>query len=137
MQTFTVALCGYALRTKKSTVSIIIYILLGLIGVPVFSGFNAGTAALFGKTGGFIFGFVFLVIACGIASTFKNTVLKILVGTAGLAICHIFGIMWFIFLTKMNFFAAAAVVSLPFIAKDIICVICAALLSERLQKLIK
>lgn len=135
LQTLTVALCGYCLKTGKSLVSVIVYILLGLVGIPVFSNFNAGTAALFGKTGGFIIGFIFLVLACGIASKAKGKITKILIGTAGLIVCHAFGTIWFAYLTHTGFIASAVLVSIPFILKDVICIICAYFLSERLKKI--
>ena len=59
LQTFAVALCGYVLGIKWGLASIITYILLGVFGVPVFSGFKGGAQVLFGATGGFIFGFLF------------------------------------------------------------------------------
>ena len=59
LQTFAVALCGYALGVKWGLASIATYILLGVCGVPVFSGFKSGAQVLFGATGGFIFGFLF------------------------------------------------------------------------------
>ncbi|MCQ2484265.1 MAG: biotin transporter BioY [Clostridia bacterium] len=135
LQTLTVALCGYFLKTGKSLISVIVYILLGLVGIPVFSSFNAGTAALFGKTGGFIIGFIFLVLACGTASGLKGKTAKILIGTAGLIICHAFGTMWFAFLTHTDFIASALLVSVPFLFKDFLCIICAYFLSERLNNI--
>ena len=65
LQTFAVALCGYVLGVKWGLASIAAYILLGTVGVPVFSGFRGGVQVLFGATGGFIFGFLFLTGLCG------------------------------------------------------------------------
>lgn len=134
LQTFTVALCGYLLGSKRSVLSVLVYILLGLVGVPIFSAFTAGTAALFGKTGGFIIGFLFVALFCGLPN--KKRIFHILCGCGGLVICHAAGTLWFAFLTKMNFFAALALVSLPFIVKDIICIVIAMFVSERLKKII-
>ena len=58
LQTFAVFLALYFLGGKKGTMSVFIYILIGLIGLPVFSGFKGGPAALFGMTGGYIMGFM-------------------------------------------------------------------------------
>ena len=58
---FTVILLGW----KKGTVSYVIYLLIGLVGVPVFSSFSAGPAKLFGPTGGYLIGFIFLAMISG------------------------------------------------------------------------
>ena len=65
LQTFAVALTGVVLGAKLGTISTFIYILLGAVGVPVFSGFNGGLGAIVGKTGGFIWGFLFLAFFAG------------------------------------------------------------------------
>lgn len=135
LQTFAVALCGYCLGAKKSLMSIVAYILIGLAGVPVFSNFNGGAAALFGKTGGFIFGFIFLILSCGFAEKIDRKILKILTGMGGIILCHLTGIIWFSFLTKSSLFSSAVMVSIPFILKDVVSVVLAELLSERLKKI--
>ena len=61
-----VYLTTYLLGAKTGTVSVIIYILLGLAGVPVFSGFTGGAAKLVGPTGGYIIGFIFIAVIGGI-----------------------------------------------------------------------
>lgn len=135
LQTLSVSLCGYCLGTKKSLMSISVYILIGFAGVPVFSNFNAGAAALFGKTGGFIFGFIFLILSCGFAEKIDRKILKILTGMGGIILCHLTGIIWFSFLTKSSLFSSAVMVSIPFILKDVVSVVLAELLSERLKKI--
>ena len=137
LQTLVIALTGYCLGIKRGIPAILAYILLGLAGVPVFAGFSGGAAVLLGKTGGFIIGFVVLVTACALTGKMKNKVLKIIVGEAGLILCHLLGVVWFSYLTGTGVFSAAAAVSLPFIAKDALCVAGAMFLSLRLQTLVK
>ena len=67
LQTLAVAAIGGILGWKKGLLTILIYILLGLIGVPVFAGFKSGVPALMGATGGYIFGFAFAVVISGLA----------------------------------------------------------------------
>ena len=136
LQTLAIAVCGYVLGMKKSISSVLAYLLMGLIGLPVFSAFGAGIPVLFGKTGGFIIGFVFLVFLCGLAAAMKNKWLKIGMGLIGLVLCHLVGVLWFAYLTNMSVMAAAVLVSVPFLAKDAICVIAAALVSDRLRKIL-
>ena len=57
LQTFAVSLAGILLGSKKGFISILVYVLMGAIGLPVFSGFSAGIGAIVGPTGGFILSF--------------------------------------------------------------------------------
>ena len=136
LQTFAVALCGYVLGVKWGLASIAAYILLGTVGVPVFSGFRGGVQVLFGATGGFIFGFLFLTGLCGVGELIKNKYLKILPGFAGLAICHIWGSLQYALIYKMKFVPAFLLVSAPYLIKDIISVAAAFLLAVYIKKLL-
>lgn len=137
LQTLAISLCGYCLGVKKSLACVLTYLLMGLVGIPVFSSFTAGIPALFGKTGGFIIGFIFLVFACAISNSFKNMFARIGLGLVGLVLCHVFGVFWFSYITQMDFFAAAVLVSVPFLIKDTICVVLACLVSNRFSKLLR
>lgn len=122
LQTFAMALTGYLLGWKAAGISTLIYVLLGCVGVPVFSHFKAGITVLFGKTGGFIFGFIFMSILCGLAYSYRNQfhhILFVLLSIAGLLICHLFGVLQFMILTHMSFWSSALLVSVPYLPKDI------------------
>ena len=136
LQTFAVALCGYVLGIKWGLASIITYVLLGTVGVPVFSGFKGGAQVLFGASGGFIFGFIFFVLLCGISLTFKNKVLKLLCGLGGLAICHILGVIQFAVVYKTDLISSFLMVSAPYLIKDVISVAAAFFLSLYVRKLL-
>lgn len=123
LQTFAIALCGYVLGAKHGAAAVIIYILLGLSGIPVFSGMTAGFSRLLGYTGGFIWGFLFLVLFCGMAIHRKNPVLKIVLGLIGLFLCHLCGMLQFALLSSGTIYTAFFTVSLPYLLKDIISVI--------------
>ena len=62
LQTFAMALCGYVLGWQSGVAATLLYIVLGTVGVPIFAGMSAGPGVLFGYTGGFIFGFIFLTV---------------------------------------------------------------------------
>ena len=136
LQTFGVSLAGYCLGRWKGTMTIIVYILRGLIGVPVFSGFGGGPAGLFGITGGFIWGFLPLVFACGYREVCKKKRISMLLGMLGLVLCHAFGLCQFIFIGKQPLWSAFLMVTLPFLVKDVICVSAAYGFSIPIQKLI-
>lgn len=91
LQTFAMALCGYVLGWQSGVAATLLYIVLGTVGVPIFAGMSAGPGVLFGYTGGFIFGFIFLTLLCGISVRRKNPAVKIILGVIGLLICHLLG----------------------------------------------
>ena len=66
LQTFVIALAGFFLGSGFSAVSVAAFIVLGAVGLPVFSGFKGGLSVLTGLTGGFIFGFILLAVFCGL-----------------------------------------------------------------------
>ena len=136
LQTFAVALCGYVLGVKWGLASTAAYILLGTVGVPVFSGFRGGVQVLFGATGGFIFGFLFLTGLCGVGVLIKNKYLKILPGFAGLAVCHLLGTVQYALIYKMEFVPAFLLVSAPYLLKDAISVVLAFLPAVYIKRLL-
>ncbi len=139
LQTFGVVLCGKVLGHKKSVIALIIYIFLGVMGVPVFSNFTGGIGILLGKTGGFIIGFPIMAYIIGISNKWNNTIITVLLGIIGLAICHITGVLQFSFITKINITTSILLVSIPYIIKDLISLSVALILgkeiSMRLNKL--
>ena len=112
----------------------VIYVLLGAVGVPVFSGFSGGLGILFGKTGGFIYGFIFMAALCGLGAGKKNRVLTAVLSLAGLLICHFFGALQFALLMNMSLPESALLVSVPYLIKDVISVVLAYVVGEVLKK---
>lgn len=136
LQTFAVALCGYVLGIKWGLASIITYVLLGTVGIPVFSGFKGGVQVLFGASGGFIFGFIFFVLLCGVSLLVKNKALKLIIGLGGLVICHILGVIQFAVVYKTDLISSFLMVSAPYLIKDVISVAAAFFLSLYIRKLL-
>ena len=97
MQTFGVFLTLLLLGAKDGTIAIGLYILLGALGVPVFSGFNGGMGALMGPTGGYIVGFLLICLIFGLlCGKGAGLWLKALALLLGLAVCYAFGTLWFV-----------------------------------------
>ena len=134
LQTFAVALIGVVLAWKFGAVSVVVYILLGAIGVPVFAGFSGGAQVLVNYTGGFIWGFIFMAALCGVGSVMKNKALGFVVGLAGLAICHLLGVLQFMVVMGMGFGESFALVSAPYLIKDVISVILAFVVGGQIRK---
>lgn len=134
LQTFAIALCGYLLGVKWSVCAVVVYILIGAIGVPVFSSFRGGAQALISATGGFIIGFLFLSAACSISVKLKRDIFKILLSLGGLLLCHMIGALQFGIVSEIGFFKAFMISSLPFLIKDIISVIAAFYIANKIIK---
>ena len=133
---FAVHLSGALLGAKWGALSMAAYALLGAAGVPVFSGFASGPAVLFGKTGGYILGYILCALLVGLLSrrlgfTMKGLCLSMLVGVA---ICYAFGTNWFMVITGMNLVTSLTYCVIPFLPGDAVKIILAALLALRLQK---
>lgn len=143
LQTLGVALIGGVLGWKRGLASVAVYILLGLIGVPVFAGFKAGVGALLNVTGGYIIGFFFLAL---VPALFKFIPVQNKWGRAGvfyagaavgMAICYLFGTVWFVYLAKCTFYHALAVCVLPYLLPDAVKFVVSSLLTVRLEKVVK
>lgn len=139
LQTFAVALGGAVLGPVRGFTSVLVYILTGAVGAPVFTAFGAGPAVLFGKTGGFLWGFLFLAPACGFASRMINSTVqnKIFTGlcvVSGLLLCHLPGVLQFSALMEMPFAESALLVSVPYLLKDLLSIIFALILGKRIRR---
>lgn len=122
LSTFAVYLTGAILGGKYAPISVSVYILIGIIGVPVFSGFNGGINVLVGPTGGFLIGYIacsFIVGAFCNSQCNKKSVyfISMLIGTFFI---YLFGVVWFIIISKADFITAISVCVLPFIVFDFV-----------------
>lgn len=124
LQTFCVSFAGFFLGYKLGVVSILIYILLGAIGLPVFSGYNGGLGVLTSYTGGFIFGFIFLALFSGFKFKLSNY-LQVVSGIIGLLLCHALGAIQFGLLSNISIIESIVLVSVPYLIKDIASIIAA------------
>lgn len=104
MQTFAVFTIAGLLGAKRGTLAVVVYIALGAFGLPVFSGFRGGIGVLAGNTGGYIVGFVFASLVCGLLlGRFGHTVPALFLSMlAGLIVCYTFGSAWYYFLYTQN-----------------------------------
>ena len=133
---FAVHLCGALLGAKWGALSMAVYALLGAVGVPVFAGFGSGPAVLFGKTGGYIIGYILCAAIVGLLSrrlgfTFPKLCLSMLVGVA---VCYLFGTAWFMAISGLNLATSLSYCVLPFLPGDAVKILLAALLALRLRK---
>lgn len=139
LQTFAICLCAGLLGWKRSLLSVVVYILVGMIGLPVFTGFKSGVAAITGPTGGYIVGFIFTAIITGLLTEKFGRKLwqLILFMIIGLVACYAFGTVWFMIAYKATLAAALTTCVVPFLLPEAAKIALAAVLTNRLHKFIK
>lgn len=126
----------YVLGMKRGTISYCIYLLLGLVGLPVFSSFTGGAGKLFGPTGGYLIGFIFMAVISGffIDKWEKKLYLHFIGMVLGTAVCYFFGTLWLAFSAGMDFYAALAAGVIPFIPADLAKIIIAMIAGPVLRR---
>lgn len=141
LQTFGVFIAVGILGGKRGSLSVLVFIILGAIGVPVFSGMTGGMGVLLGSTGGYIIGFLFsaLVMWAMEKLPVKNSFTQILSMILGLIVCYAFGTVWFmvVYSRANGPVGLAAVLGwcvIPFIIPDLVKIAVAFGLSKKLKK---
>lgn len=139
LQVIAICLSAYVLGAKKGTLAVLVYILLGAIGLPVFSGFTGGAGKVLGPTGGYIIGFIFMAFISGlfVEKYGINKVYMQVVGLVlGLMVCYLFGTIWFVAVnTKGIDFGSALVICVyPFIPFDVLKIMISIILGNAIKK---
>lgn len=131
--TLAVFLTGGILGKKYGTISMTVYVLLGAVGVPVFSGFRGGLGVLAGPTGGYIIGYVAAAFVIGLLIDKLPNWLSMLIG---LTICYILGTAWFMISTGTALWASLVSCVFPFLIGDALKIFVAALLVKKLRPML-
>ncbi len=141
LQIFAIFVSVSLLGVKAGVVSVLLYLLLGAVGLPVFSNFSGGISHLFSQNGAYLFGFIVAVLITGLAQkklnkTYAGYFLSMLFGLIG---CYLFGAIYFTFLFSSGEPLVAISIwfmsfVLPFMFIDIIKISLAATLVVRLKK---
>jgi len=136
---FGIYIAAYVLGSKWGTLAVLIYLLIGLIGVPVFSAFSGGPGKLLGPTGGYLIGYIPLVFVAGLfIEKFEGKIYMHVIGMLiGLTICYIMGTAWLAIQASLSFTAALSAGVIPFIPADIVKIILAVIVGVPLRKATK
>ena len=127
---FAIFLAIFVLGMKSGTISFIIYLLLGAIGVPVFSSFRGGLQVLAGPTGGYLIGFIFLALIMGFALDHFDR--KLVPTIIGMAVCYAFGTVWLAKLLSLSFKEGLMMGVIPYLPGDAAKIIIAAIVGPKL-----
>ena len=144
LATFSVMLIGVVMGPAAGIYPVAIYILLGILGLPVFSSYRAGLQVILGPTGGFILGYLPLVLLTGLfarnvaphtAGRYQPLVMAagMILGTAA---CYVCGTIWFCILTKATLSKALAACVIPFIPGDLIKIAIVCILGPKIVKIL-
>ena len=144
LQTFGVFVTVGVLGGKRGSLSVLIYLLLGAIGIPVFAGFTGGMGIVLGSTGGYIIGFLLsTLLMWGMEKLLgKKTWVLALSMVLGLLVCYIFGTIWFMLVYTretgaIGLWTALGWCVFPFVIPDLVKIVLALLICTRLAKVIK
>ena len=137
--TLIIYLTMYVLGMKLATVSCMIYLLLGFVGVPVFAGYTGGAAKLLGATGGYLVGYICLTLIGGfIMERFSYKRIWCIVGMVlGKAVLYAFGTVWFMILMECGLGYALSSCVVPFLIGDLAKIVLAELVGQEVRKRLK
>ena len=150
LATLMLYLSVYILGKRDAVISCGIYLLIGLIGIPVFSGFSGGIGKVLGPTGGYMLGYLALTFISGWfvekwtgiqrsaanrkQSNFFSCLIQGIGMTLGTAVCYLFGSLWLSYQAGMTFFMALTVGALPFIPGDIVKIVIGVIAGNAVRK---
>lgn len=144
LQTFAVFLAVEVLGGRRGTVAVLVYLLMGAVGLPVFTGFSGGIGHLLGSTGGYIVGFVFTALVMwGMERIPGNrTVVLTISMVLGLLVCYAFGTAWFLMVYArttgpVGVWTAVGWCVAPYVVPDLVKLALALVLRRRLRRAIR
>lgn len=145
LQTMAVCITAALLGTKRGVLTVIVYLLIGLVGVPVFSNFSAGVGRLMGPTGGYLIGFIFMALTIGALTELLGGKIWVYIISMilGITVLYAFGTAWYIIVYNrgnadaVTVSGALAACVVPFIIPDLIKIALATFFCTALKKYIK
>ena len=134
VQVFAVALVGVILGWKRGVLAVLVYILIGAVGVPVFANFKGGLSVLTGLTGGYIIAWPVMTILCGIQPKTQNAKLN-MTSLVGLAVCEGVGALQWALLSGNDLRGIIIYSLTAFVPKDIVLTVLAVIIGRQVRKM--
>lgn len=137
--TLAVYFVVYVSGMKRGTISVLIYLLLGIAGAPVFTGFTGGIGKALGPTGGYLIGYIFLALLGGFfIDHFPNKPVMHVIGILfGSVLLFLFGTLWLAYLAHYSFYAALWAGVIPYLPGEIIKLFLAVLTGAQVRKRVR
>lgn len=132
---FVIMVAGW----KKGTISYLVYLLIGAVGIPVFSGFGAGLAKIAGPTGGYLAGFIFLALISGFfVEKFPDNYLMIVLGMIlGTAVTYAFGTLWLCGQMNLTFVQGLYAGVIPYLPGDAVKILIGVVAGQSVRKSVR
>lgn len=135
LQTFAISLALYMLNPKLAFASVVIYLLMGALGLPIFSSMRGGIGVIVGPTGGFLWGYALGIFFCGVLDKkVKNVGLRYLCGLLLTAIAYACGTIQYMFVGGVTVEVALMTCVVPFVLIDCIKIACALAIAKATSK---
>ena len=139
MQSFAVFFALGLLGGRRGVISIGIYLVMGAVGLPVFSGFRGGLGVILGVTGGYIWGFLlagllYWAVTAAFGQGFR---VRLLAMVLGMAVCYACGTVWYLYVYGSTLWAVISVCVLPYLIPDGVKLVLAVTLANRLKRIIQ
>ena len=148
LATFVIYLAAVLLGAKQSALCVLVYLLLGMVGLPVFSGFSGGIGVLFGPTGGYLMGYLFCVLTIGYTAGArwlerllrgKRFVKHVIAMAFGTLACYAVGTVWFLVVMDGGYTPGQAllVCVVPYLIFDAVKILAAAAIAEPVKRILR
>lgn len=131
LQTLFVLLAGIVMH-RYGAIPVLLYVILGVLGLPLFHNGMAGIGVLLGPSGGYLIGFIMAGLITGLAYEYKSRIIRIAGIISATVVIYLFGIAWLMYSLNLGFIPAVTTGALPFILGDAIKAAAAYLIGERL-----
>ena len=135
LSVFAVLFTGAILPPGRAAASMLVYLAIGMVGLPVFSGFQSGPQVLAGPTGGYLAAYPLMALVMAVVCRRFTALPPRLLGVAAaLVVCYVPGTAWFMLVTGSSFGTALGLCVLPFVLPDLVKGVCALLLARSLER---
>ena len=137
LQTLAIYFIALACNRRVAVISTLLYVLMGAVGLGVFSGFSGGLGAIVGPSGGFIISFPIIAFVISTIASKKESVVRWAIALyIGSALCYGIGTAYFIFVTKASLMTALSACVLPFLPGDTAKIIASVTLAKKLKRFV-
>ncbi len=137
MSIFAIYLTGLTLERNQAVIAIVVYILLGIVGLPVFAGFGSGIGKIMGPTGGFIIAYPIMAFIVSAVAKNGKLISHITALALSTIVCYVLGTLWYAYVLGVEIQTALLTVALPYIPFDILKYLVAYVVAKSVKKVLK